>query len=570
MKTQLLRIGVLASLVAVAVAGVMLQQPVAAFQDQPGPFDKAAVVSVDPIASQVGAEILRKGGNAVDAAIATGMALAVTHPSAGNIGGGGFMVIYLADKGEVATVDYREKAPEKATPTMFLDAKGEVDPAKVNIGPLVIGVPGTVSGFWEASRKYGKLDWKALVEPAVKLAREGFVVDKVLADGLKGQERFFREYTEFGRVYRRPNGSFYEAGDRIVLPDLAWALDQIRQRGADGFYTGEVARRLVEGLQAHGGIITMNDLANYKAALRPAVRGSYRGYEIIGMPPASSGGITITQMLNVLETYDLARMKRRDAQTIHLLTETMKLGFYNRAKYLGDTDFVQVDARSLTSKEFAAELRGKIRLDRAMASKDLGADIITRGESPETTHYSVVDAQGNAVSNTYTLEGGYGSKVMAEGTGFLLNNEMHDFNVSPGVTDLRGLIGTKPNLIEPGKRMLSSMSPTIVLKDGKPYLVTGSPGGRTIINTVLQIIVNVLDFGMDAQAAVDEPRIHHQWLPDVVRLERGLADAQAGLTERGQKVELQGGQGDAHSILIKDGKRYPGVDRRIRGGAAGY
>jgi len=438
------------------------------------------------------------------------------------------------------------------------------------VGYLVIGVPGTVSGFWEASRRHGKLDWNQLVEPAVRLARDGFVADKFLADGLRGQQRFFQQYPEFGRVYRKLDGSFYEAGDKIVLADLAWTLDQIRQRGADGFYKGAVAKRLVDGLQAHGGIITLNDLANYKAAIRPAIRGAYRGYQIVGMPPASSGGVAVTQMLNILEGYDLSKWNRRDPQTIHLLTETMKLGFYTRAKYLGDTDFVSVDVARLTSKEFAGELRGKIRLDRAMASRELGADIITRTENPETTHFSVVDAQGNAVSNTFTLEGGYGAKVIAEGAGFLLNNEMHDFNMNPGVTDLRGLIGTKPNLIEPGKRVLSSMSPTIVLKDGKVFLVTGSPGGRTIINTVLQMIVNVIDFNMDVQAAVDEPRIHHQWLPDVVRIERALESVQAGLKERGQNVELQGSQGDAHSILIKDGKRYPGVDRRSRGGAAGY
>lgn len=532
-------------------------------------FPSAAVVSVDPIASKVGVEILKKGGNAVDAAIATGFALAVTWPFAGNLGGGGFMVIYIADKGEVAAVDYREKAPEKSTPKMFLDEKGEVDPGKSDVGYLVIGVPGTVRGFWEAKR-YGKLDWKTLVEPAIKLARDGFVVDEVMARSLKGQERWMNEFPEFGRALRKANGSHYEAGETLKQPDLAWTLQQIYDKGADGFYKGEVAKKLVDGLQANGGIITMNDLANYDAKIRTPLRGNYRGYEIIGMPPSSSGGTTVIQMLNVLEAYDLSEMKRRDPSTIHLLAETMRVGFYTRAKYLGDTDFVKVDLAQLTSKPFAKTLRENVNLKHATKSLDLGKDIVTRGEGSETTHFSVVDARGNAVSNTYTIEAGYGSRVIAKGTGFLLNNEMHDFNMNPGVTDTKGLIGTTPNLIQPGKRMLSSMTPVIILKDKKPFLVTGSPGGRTIINTVLQIVVNVIDFKMDVQSAVDEPRIHHQWMPDSITLERPLEGITTSLNSMGHQTRLTNSQGDAHSILVKDGKRYPGVDHRTRGGAAGY
>lgn len=552
------------------VAVLIILISVAASSNDPLAYENAAVVSVDPIASNVGVEILKKGGNAVDAAVATGFALAVTHPSAGNIGGGGFMMVYLAEKRQVTAIDYREKAPEKSTPTMFLDDKGEVDPKKSGVGYLVIGVPGTVSGFWEAMKRYGKLEWKTVVEPAVKLAREGFIVDEYLAGTLKSQARHMETFPEFGRIFRKAGGSFFAAGERLVQPDLAWAMEEIRLRGADGFYKGEVARRLVADLQANGGIITLNDLANYRAKVRTPLRGTYRSYEIIGMPPASSGGTTVIQMLNILEGYDLSGGKRLDAKTIHLLAETMRLGFYNRAKYLGDSDFVQMDLAKLTSKSFAEGLRAKINLERATPSRDLGADIITRTEGLETTHYSVVDAQGNAVANTYTLEDGYGSRVIAKGTGFLLNNEMHDFNMNPGVTDLEGLIGTKPNLIEPGKRMLSSMSPTIVLKDGKPYFITGSPGGRTIINTVLQVIVNVIDFKMDAQQAVDEPRIHHQWLPDNLRIERALGNLAPSLTELGHNTTVVGSQGDAHSILIKDGKKYPGVDRRSRGGTAGY
>ena len=533
-------------------------------------FPTAAVVSVDPIASSVGVGILKKGGNAVDAAIATGFALAVTWPSAGNLGGGGFMVIYLADKGEVKAIDYREKAPVKSTARMFLTEKGEVDPGKADVGYLVIGVPGTVRGFWEASRRYGKLDWKTLVEPAITLARDGFIVDAVLARSLLSQAGAMDQFPEFARDLRKPNGRYYEAGDRLNQPDLAWTLQQIKDRGADGFYKGEVAQKLVRDIQANGGIITLNDLANYEAKVRTPVRGSYRGYDIIGMPPSSSGGTTIIQMLNILEDYRLPQMKRRDASTIHLLAETVRIGFYTRAKYLGDSDFVKVNIAQLTSKPFAEVLRGNVNPKRATSSLSLGKDIVTRVEGSSTTHFSVADAQGNVVANTYTLEDSYGSRVIAKGTGFLLNNEMHDFNMNPGVTDTKGLIGTKPNLIEPGKRMLSSMSPVIVLKDKKPFLVTGSPGGRTIVNTVLQIILNVIDFKMDVQSAVDEPRIHHQWMPDVLTIEQSLGTLIPELSEMGNQVRVSGTQGDAHSILIQDGKKYAGVDHRLRGGAAGY
>jgi gamma-glutamyltranspeptidase/glutathione hydrolase len=537
---------------------------------EPASFANAAVVSVDPIASNAGVEILKQGGNAVDAAVATGFALAVTWPAAGNLGGGGFMLIYLADKGAVAAIDYREKAPEQSTARMFLDEKGEIDSKKADVGYLVIGVPGTVRGFWEASRHYGRLDWKNLVEPALKLARDGFTVDEVLARSLKSQARWMDQFPEFGRDLRKADGTYYGAGETLKQPDLAWTLQQIRDRGPDGFYKGEVARKLVDDLQANGGIMTLKDLAKYEAKIRTPVRGTYRGYDIVGMPPPSSGGTTVIQMLNVLEGYDLPAMKRRDASTIHLLAETMRVGFYNRARYIGDTDFVKVDLARLTSKPFANTLRAQVNLRRATPSLSIGKDILTRPEYSNTTHFSVIDAQGNAVSNTYTIEDLYGSRVIAKGTGFLLNNEMHDFNISPGVTDTKGLIGTKPNLIEPGKRMLSSMSPTIVLKDNKPFLVTGSPGSRTIINTVLQVIVNVVDFKMDAQAAVDEPRIHHQWMPDLITLERPLEELVPALNVMGDQTRLSTTQGDAHSILVKGGMKYAGVDHRVRGGAAGY
>ena len=556
--------------VLVTAAGLISATLVASYPAREQGFRNGAVVSVDPLASSVGVEILKKGGNAVDAAVATGLALAVTWPGAGNLGGGGFMLIYLAGKRQVTAIDYREKAPEKSTQRMFLDPNGEVDPGKADVGQLVIGVPGTVRGFWEASRHYGNLNWPTLVEPALRLARDGFVVDEVLARSLRGQARWMDQFAEFGRDFRKPDGRYYEAGETLKQPDLAWTLQLIHDQGADAFYKGEIAKKTVDDLQANGGIVTLKDLANYTARIRHPVRGTYRGYEIIGMPPSSSGGTTVIQMLNILEGYDLSETKRRAPSTIHLLAETMRLGFYTRAKYLGDTDFVRVDLEQLTSKPFARSLREKINRTHATSSLSLGRDIVTRPEGTNTTHFSVVDAQGNAVANTYTLEDLYGSRVIAKGTGFLLNNEMHDFNLNPGITDTKGLIGTKPNLIEPGKRMLSSMTPVIVLKGGKPFLVTGSPGGRTIINTVLQVIVNVIDFKMDIQSAVDEPRVHHQWMPDTLVLERPLEGIVPELGAMGDQTRVGGNQGDAHSILIRDGERYPGVDHRVRGAAAGY
>ena len=533
-------------------------------------YENGLVVSVDPIASEAGLEILRQGGNAVDAAVATGLALAVTHPTAGNLGGGGFMMVRMAETGEVHAVDYREKAPAASTPTMFLGDDGEIDRQKSGVGYLVIGVPGTVRGFWEAMDRFGALEWSEVVEPALRLARDGFVVDEVLAGSLKRQEERMERFSEFGRVYRKADGSFYEAGETMVLPDLAWTPEQIRDHGPDGFYKGEVARRLIDDIQANSGIMTPEDLANYTAPIRQPIHGTYRGHDIYGMPPPSSGGTTVVQALNLLENYDLGSLERRDAGTIHLIAEAMKIGFYNRAKYLGDSDFVDVDLAMLTSKEFAGQFLDRISPGAAVASSELGADIVTRGEGAETTHFSVVDGAGNMVANTYTLEQGYGSRVVAVGTGFLLNNEMHDFNMNPGVTDTNGLIGTAPNLVAPNKRMLSSMSPTLVLRDGQPVLATGSPGGRTIINTVLQIVINVIDFGMEAQQAVDEPRIHHQWMPDRISMERALESIEAAMQDLGHQTRLVGGQGDAHTILILAGRLFPGIDHRSRGGAAGY
>lgn len=529
------------------------------------------VVSIDPIASKVGAQILLDGGNAVDAAIATSFALAVTHPEAGNIGGGGFMVVRLAKNNECFAVDYRETAPKRATPTMFLGDNGQVDPEKVNIGWLVVGVPGTPHGLWTAHQKAGSLPWKDLVMPAVKLARDGFVVDDYLSRGLASQEKDFRRFEEPARVFY-PDGKPPKSGSMLKQPDLAETLERIAEEGPRGFYEGETAARIDAAMRKFGGLVTTEDLASYKAVLREPVRGTYRDLQIVSICPPSSGGISLINMLNILEGYDLRKSGHNTPQTIHLLAEAMKRAYYDRAKYLGDPDFVEIPVQKLLSKEHATKWRQSIG-QTATSAVELGADLLQPAESPSTTHFSVIDRVGNMVSTTTTLEGSYGAKVMAPGTGFLLNNEMHDFNVKPGETNESGLIGTPPNLIEPGKRMLSSMTPTLVLKDNQPYLVVGSPGGRTIINTVLQVILNVVDHQMPIQQAVDAGRLHHQWLPDTIVLENRIPETVvAPLEQMGHRVRRTSKQGDSHAIFIDpESKDYvPGVDRRRRGGAYGF
>lgn len=530
------------------------------------------VVSVDPVASHVGAEILGNGGNAVDAAVATALALAVTYPPAGNIGGGGFMVVRRPD-GEVFTIDFRETAPKLATPTMFLDSTGRLDPDKVVIGWLTVGVPGSPAGLWAAHQKAGKLPWKQLVEPAVKLAQEGFAVDQRYQADLVGQEKIFRAMVEPARVYLEADGSAPKPGTIWKLPELAESLRRMRDHGRDGFYAGPTAEALDAAMQKHGGLVRKEDLASYKAVERSAVRGTYRGYEIISIGPPSSGGTTLIEMLGILEGFDLKALDPQSPRKLHLLAETMKRAFYDRAKYLGDPDFNDLPLDKLLSKAHADRWRQGIGA-KAMTSATIGADILTiPNESPQTTHFSIIDSAGMMVSTTTTLEGNFGAKVIAEGTGFLLNNEMHDFNVVPGLTNDAGLIGTKPNLIAPGKRMLSSQTPTILLKDGKPFLVVGSPGGRTIINTVLQVIVNIIDHGMSPQAAVDAPRVHHAWQPDILMLEKAFPESLDGsLRELGHTTVRRPTQGDCHLIWIDPatGHYHPGIDRRVRGGAVGW
>ena len=531
------------------------------------------VVSAYPHASEAGADVLRGGGNAVDAAIATGLALAVTHPTAGNIGGGGFMVIRFPD-GTSTAIDFREKAPLRAHPEMFLGEDGEYSYQIHHRSHLAVGVPGTVAGFALAHERYGGAAWETLVDPSVTLARDGFEVSERLARSLAGRLEAFLDYPATHAQFSK-DGEPYQPGEILVQSDLAATLERIRDEGRDGFYTGTTARLLAEEMERGGGWITEEDLARYQAREREPVRGTYRGYDIISMPPPSSGGTALVQMLNVLEGYDVAAMGAGSPEYAHHLIESMRRAFRDRAMFLADPDFADVPVARLTSKEYADELRPTILADAASVSDPGDVETAASWESMETTHYSVVDGDGMAVSVTYTLEGGYGSYITVPGAGFLLNNEMGDFNGRPGLTAENGLIGTEANLARPEQRMLSSMTPTIVARDGELVAVIGSPGGRTIINTVLQLVVNLVDFGQSPEGVVAAKRLHHQWLPDAVRIEDGFMSEEdaAVLAAMGHEVNWGRGQGIAHCIFV-DGETgaIVGVPdpRDSDGSAAGY
>ena len=529
------------------------------------------VVSQNAVGAHVGAEVLKDGGNAIDAAVATAFAMAVTHPTAGNIGGGGF-IVFRPTAGEPIVYDFREMAPAKASADMWLK-DGEYDRERHHMSHLSVGVPGTVAGLHMAWKEQGSMPWKRLVEPAIALARDGFTVTDGLARSLEGVKPRFEKFPASMAAFTK-NGVPYQMGDTLKQPDLAKTLERIAESGPAGFYSGETAELIEKEMKSGGGLITKEDLANYKPKKRMPLRGAYRGYEILSMPPPSSGGTVLVEMLNILEGFDLASSGFGSAQSLHLMAEAMRRGFANRARYLGDPDFnPDMPIERLISKEYGAELRGTIRKDRA--SKSSPENFVWATESPETTHFSVVDKKRNAVALTYTLEFGYGSGIVVPGAGFLLNNEMGDFNAGPGLTDENGLVGTEPNLAAPGKRMLSSMTPTIITKDGKLFMVTGSPGGRTIINTVLQTILNVVDHGMNAQEAVDAGRIHHQWLPDRMRYEKNgfSPDTLAILKQFGHELQEIDGQGAANVIVVspEDGMLEAGVDRRPSdSGAAAY
>jgi gamma-glutamyltranspeptidase/glutathione hydrolase len=528
------------------------------------------VVAQEKIAARIGADVLRRGGNAVDAAVATGFAMAVTYPRAGNIGGGGFMVIHSVDHHEDIAIDYRETAPGATTPEIFLGADGKPDIAKSRDSALGIGVPGTVAGLTLALEKYGsgKFTLAELIKPAIDLARNGLPLEDDMADTLPGIYRRLARWPASAKIFSRADGIPLHEGDILVQSDLAATLTAIAEQGPRGFYEGPVAEKLAKAVRDAGGIMTPEDLKSYAAVIRKPVCGSYRGFDIVSMPLPSSGGVVLLEMLNILEGFPLSDMKQGSAPELHVLIEAMKRAYADRARYLGDPDFVSAPVVALTSKDYAAKQRASIDLDRATPWTDALSALPPR-EGSNTTHFSVVDSGGNAVSNTYTLNFPYGVGLVAEGTGVLLNNELDDFTAAPGASNAFGLVGFEANLPGPGKRPLSSMSPTIVLRNNKPVLVTGSPGGSRIISTVLQVIVNVLDYHMDVAAAVDAPRLHHQWLPDEVRIERGFAeDTLAGLRAKGHQLVEPMGQTSANSIAVTPNGLLGAPDPRTRGAEA--
>jgi gamma-glutamyltranspeptidase/glutathione hydrolase len=531
---------------------------------------RGMVVAQERLAAEIGAEFLKRGGNAVDAAVATGFALAVTYPRAGNIGGGGFMVIHSADRGEDIAIDYRETAPAATTREIFLSADGKPDMAKSRDSALGIGVPGTVAGLILALEKYGsgKFELADILNPAIALARHGIVVTDDSADTLSSWYARLARWPASASIFSREGGGSLREGDNLVQTDLATTLSAIAARGVRGFYEGPVAEKLVDGIRGAGGIITLDDLKSYQAVTRAPVRGTYRGFEIVSMPQPSSGGVVLLEALNILEGFAMRDMAQGSAPSLHVVIEAMKRAYADRARYLGDPAFVNAPVAMLTAKDYAVKQRASIDLNRATPWADALSAVPPR-EGSNTTHFSVVDAQGNAVSNTYTLNFSYGLGLVAEGTGVLLNNELDDFTAAPGASNAYGLVGFEANLPGPGKRPLSSMSPTIVLKDGKPVLVTGSPGGSRIISTVLQVIVNVLDYGMDVASAVAAPRLHHQWLPDEVRIERGFPqDVLSALRAMGHRVTEPMGQTSANSIAVTPDGLLGAPDPRTRGATA--
>jgi gamma-glutamyltranspeptidase / glutathione hydrolase len=533
------------------------------------------VVTQQAEASRVGLDILKRGGNAVDAAVAVGFALAVTLPRAGNIGGGGFMLIHRADRNQTIAIDYRETAPAGTTKDVFLDANGQADPFKSRYSGLAIGVPGTVAGLELAWRKYGsgRFSFADLIAPSIALAHQGLTVDDDVADSLPLAAKALASHPSSARVFLKPDGSVKEAGDHIPLDDLAGTLQGIAANGAAGFYSGPVAQKIVAAVQAEGGRMTMADLANYRAVERQPVRGTYRGYDVVSMPPPSSGGAHIIEILNILEGFPLGQQGLNSAVSLHEMAEAEKLAYADRAAWLGDPDFVRIPLAGLTSKAYADRLGGLISPDRARPAADIRPGAPDRYESDQTTHFSIVDSDGDAVANTYTLNLPYGSGLVAEGTGVLLNDELDDFAAKPGAANVYGLLGGDANAPGPMKRPLSSMSPTLVFKDGKLMMATGSPGGSRIITVVLQVIVNVIDYGLNVAEAENAPRAHDQLYPDEIDVERGISpDTIALLEEMGHTVVLSPPMGSANTIVrAPDGELTGASDLRQRGTlAVGY
>ncbi|MBE9125200.1 MULTISPECIES: gamma-glutamyltransferase [unclassified Coleofasciculus] len=531
------------------------------------------VASQESYATKAGLEVLQEGGNAIDAAVTIGFTLAVTLPEAGNIGGGGFMLVHLAQENQTIALDYREKAPKAATRNMFLNEAGEVDSEKSQNSYLAVGVPGTVAGLTMALEKYGTISLERALQPAIELAENGMQVSEFLHNSLVAVKDSMQVSPASMEIFYKPGVIPYEVGEIILQKDLARSLRQLTQDGAKAFYQGAIADAIVADMAANGGLITKEDLADYKPVIREPIRGTYRGYEIYSMPPPSSGGVHLIQMLNILEGFPIGELGHNTAETIHIMAETMKLAYADRSKYLGDPDFVDVPVAGLTSKLYANQLRRQINREQATPSQKIAPgnpNVFT--ESNNTTHYSVMDKEGNLVANTYTLNFSYGSKLTVPGTGILLNNEMDDFSAKPGVPNAFGLIGGEFNAVEPEKRMLSSMTPTIVLKQGNPFLVTGSPGGSRIITAVLQLILNVIDHNMNIAEATNAVRVHHQWLPDELMIEQSLnGDTTRLLKEKGHQITVVDAMGSTQSILFVDNTLQGASDpRRLGALTLGY
>lgn len=546
-------------LAAIAAVSATAQHPVRARH--------AMVVAQEPLAADIGLEVLRSGGNAIDAAVAVAFALAVTHPAAGNIGGGGFLLARFAD-GRTAFIDFRERAPQSAHRNLYLDAEGRLSGESIT-GWRACGVPGTVRGLELAHKRHGRKSWAELLAPAVRLAREGFPVSWHLADSLRTAGNL-AQFPESRRIFQR-DGNYYEPGERLVQPELGATLERIARGGAAEFYEGETARRLVSEMERHGGLITLEDLKNYRAVEREVLRGAYRGYEILTAPPPSSGGVGLLQMLGMLESSGYERSGFGAATTIHFVAEVMRRFYADRSEFLADPDYFPVPVKRLLDPGYLARRRRSIDPDRATPSEELRPGEGLASESEQTTHLSVVDAEGNAVALTYTINGGFGSGVTVPGLGFLLNNEMDDFAAKPGAPNMFGLVQGEANAIEPGKRPLSSMTPTIVLREGKLFLVLGAPGGSRIINGVLQVLLNVADFKMNIQDAVDRPRFHHQWKPDTLFMEDGFSpDTVELLVRRGHRISRISSVALVEAIMAHEGRLEGATDRRGHGKAAGF
>ncbi len=531
------------------------------------------VVSAEPLAARAGLKVLERGGNAVDAAVTVGFVLAVTRPRAGNLAGGGFMLVHLAEAGETIAIDYRETAPAEAHRDMFLDTDGNVDEHLSRYSHRAAGVPGTVAGLALALEKYGTISLKEALAPAIRLAEEGFPASREMCAGIIEYSEYLRRWPVTRKTFFRADGSAHRPGDLFKQPDLARTLKILARDGAAGFYRGEVAALITAEMKRHGGLISAADLRAYRPVVREAVRGTYRGLDVHAMPPPSSGGVHLLQMLNIIERHDLGKAGHNSAAAIHVMAEAMRRAYADRSKHLGDPDVVTLPLDWLISKSYARQLYGTIDPARATTSKTVFPGTAPREESPDTTHFSVVDRHGNAVANTYTLNLPFGSCITVAGGGFLLNNEMDDFSASPNVPNYFGLVGGEANAISPGKRMLSSMVPVIVLRNGKPFLVTGSRGGSMIITTVLQVLLNVVDHGMNIQEAVNAPRIHHQWLPDELRIEEGFSpDTVRLLQAKGHEVVVKDAMGTAASIMVdsESGFLHGAADPRKEGLVAGY